>query len=80
MTDTFPKPSVDQDRSGIIRMEGEDALTGILAGVKAAEIVRRCNAHDAMLAALVKAQPYIKNAGAETLLIQVRAAITAAKS
>lgn len=45
MDNDLPKLSVDKVRPGIIRMEGEDDLTGILAGMKAAEIVRRCNAY-----------------------------------
>lgn len=51
MADEFPTLSVDRDKPGIIRLESEDGLTGILAGMRAAEIVRRCNAFPDLLRA-----------------------------
>lgn len=53
MTDNdFPKMAVDPKRPGVIRYQGADELTGILAGLHAAEIVRRCNSYPALFRAV----------------------------
>jgi hypothetical protein len=48
----LPKLSVDPQQPGVIRIQGCDALTGILAGVRAPEIVQQCNAYDGLAFAL----------------------------
>lgn len=42
----WPKAYVDKVRPGIVRFEGGDSMDGILAGTRAAEIVKRWNAYD----------------------------------
>lgn len=48
----LPHLSIDKNYPGVIRIEGTDAFAGILAGVRAPEIVHRCNCHEALVAAL----------------------------
>lgn len=43
---------IDPKAPGVIRIEGTDRLTGILAGLRAPEIVHRCNAHGELVAAV----------------------------
>lgn len=50
MTDELPKLSIDKERPGIIRFEDGDEFAGILAGIKSAEIVRRCNEYPDLMA------------------------------
>lgn len=79
MTDEFPKMSVDKARPGIIRYEGADELTGVLAGLHAPEIVRRCNSYPALLEAceaMVKAR---NPTGYVRAVEMARAAIAASK-
>lgn len=47
-----PQAYVDKDSPGIIRFEGADQFDGLLAGTRAAEIVKRWNAHADMVEAL----------------------------
>lgn len=51
MTKMFIEPS----RPGVIRWD-DDPLTGILAGLRAAEIVEAVNAHDEMKAEIARVQ------------------------
>ena len=48
---TLPKMSIDPSRPGIIRW-GDDGMTGMLAGMHAAQIVAACNAHEELVTAL----------------------------
>lgn len=74
----LPRLSIDKTSPGVIRIEGTDAMTGILAGVRAPEIVRRCNSHDGLVAALELEQvkrriltDAIEEVGGEELLLIV---------
>ena len=51
----MPKMFVDPQRPGIIRWD-DDPTAGILAGMRAAEIVRAVNAHDGLTAVIAAAQ------------------------
>lgn len=48
----LPKLSQDPKQPGIIRIQGCDAMTGILAGVRAPKIVQQCNAYEGLVSAL----------------------------
>lgn len=48
MTEPLPKMSVDPARPGMIRFD-DIPMGGMLAGISAPEIVRACNAHEALL-------------------------------
>lgn len=42
----WPKAYLDKERPGIVRFEGGDSMDGLLAGTRAAEIVKRWNSYD----------------------------------
>jgi hypothetical protein len=75
-TPTLPRMSVDKLLPGVIRMEGCDSMTGLIVGVRAPEIVRRCNSHDALVAALERIRPRIEAAASYATRARDRAVWT----
>lgn len=77
----LPRLSLDKVNPGVIRIAGTDAMTGILAGMRAPEIVHRCNAHDALVAALklVRGEDAMSGALSEVTAKAVRTALSQAE-
>lgn len=75
-----PQAYVDKDSPGIVRFEGADQFDGLLVGTRAAEIVKRWNAHADMVEALKDCVAYLTEGlsvdkGAIDPTIKARAAL-----